>query len=175
MKELLYSALDVAALIYPLNMGIKEESELLGRIWEGEKPFLVQKYRSDQRRFLLDVRYWEDYFFDKPTIDREFPAIQKDIISSVLSEDEFLTDFSNLDLFFKSIRLRILYADGRDYICMKIRSIMRQYGYKRRSEQLILHFDRCMHFYHIEATLRGGAVCDIGTDSLDKMVTFRVI
>ena len=89
--------------------------------------------------------------------------------------EELTSDFSNLDLFFKSIRIRILYGNGNDYVRIKLRSLLTQYGYQRRSQLLLQHIKRCMLFYHLEATLRGGAACDIETCDLDKMLIFRVI
>lgn len=33
---------------------------------------------------------------------------------------------------------------------------------------------RCMEFYHLKATLRGGVDCDLSACGLDQMLTFRV-
>ena len=185
MKELCYSALDVAVIVSSMQLGCREESRILDLIWESEKVFLAIPYRTNQRKFILDTYHWMQYFYDKPTIDKEFPAIQKDLakrstdsesaLSRALQADQFTSDFSDLDLFFKSMRIRILYGNGNDYVRIKLRTLLRQYGYKRRSQQLLQHINRCMLFYHLEAGVRGGISCLIEEVNLDQMLTFRVV
>ena len=155
----------------------RDESRILDRIWEGEKAFLDIPYRANQRKFILDTYHWLQYFYDKPVIDKEFPAIQKDLAYSnrTLQADQLTSDFSDLDLFFKSIRIRILYGYGNDYVRIKLRTLLKQYGYKRRSQLLLQHINRCMLFYHLGATLRGGVPCSIEDADLDQMLTFRVV
>ena len=177
MQELCYSALDVAVIISSMQLGCRDESKILDLIWEGEKIFLAIPYGTNQRKFILDTYHWIQYFYDKPIIDREFPAIQKDLAYSnrALQAEQLTSDFLDLDLFFKSIRIRILYGDGNDYVRIKLRTLLKQYGYKRRSQLLLQHINRCMLFYHLEATLRGGVPCSIEDADLDQMLTFRVI
>lgn len=177
MKELLYSALDLAAVISSMELGCREESRIIDLIWERERTFLDEGIRNDKRKFILDIHYWMHYFYEKPILDREFPAIQMDLCldEHKLDITRYASDYSDLDLFFKSMRIRILYGGGNDYMRIKLRSLLRQYGYKRRSQRLLWHIKRCMIFYHLEANLRGGEVCDVETCDLDRMVTFRVV
>lgn len=177
MKPLLYSALDLAAIISSMELGCREESRIMDLIWDGEKSFLLSHYQTNKRIFILDIHYWMHYFYEKPILDREFPAIQKDLQNRQHAVDmnQYMSDYFDLDLFFKSVRIRILYGGGKEYVRIKLRSLISQYGYQRRSQQLIGHINQCMQFYHLEATLRGGIACDIAACGLDKMVTFRVV
>lgn len=177
MYELCYSALDIAVIISSMQLGCRDENKILDLIWDGEKSFLTKQYRSNKRKFILDTYHWIQYFYDKAEIDKEFPAVQKDFEYSnrALQSNQLTNDFSDLDLFFKSIRIRILYENGKDYVVIKLRTLLKQYGYKRRSTLLLQHIERCMLFYHLEATLRGGVPCDIKDISLDQMLIFRVI
>ena len=112
MQELYYSALDIAAIVSGMDMTCRAESKVLDLIWKWEKEFLPLEYRNHQRKYILDVRYWMNYFYEKPILDSEFPAIEKDFLvrNGELSRDKFISDFGDLDLFFKSIRLRTMYA-----------------------------------------------------------------
>lgn len=177
MHELCYSALDVAIIVSSMQLSCREESRMLDLIWEGDKVFLAVPYRTNQRKFILDTYYWIQYLYDKPVIDKEFPAIQKDLAYSkrTLQADQLTSDFSDLDLFFKSIRIRILYGNGNDYVRIKLRTLLKHYGYRRRSQLLLQHINRCMLFYHLEAALRGGVACSIEDAHLDQMLTFRVV
>lgn len=177
MRDLLYSALDLAAIISSMKLGCQEESRIIDLIWAGEKFFFADQYRTDKRKFILDIHYWMHYFYEKPILDREFPAIQKDLAYGkyTVNKEQYISEYTDLDLFFKSVRIRILYGKGNNYVRIKLRSLLTQYGYQRRSQLLLQHINRCMLFYHLEATLRGGAVCDMEICGLDKMITFRVV
>ena len=177
MQGLYYSALDIAAIVSGMQLGCREESEMLDRIWSGEKNFLDIPYRENRKKFILDSYHWLQYFYDKPIIDKEFPAIQKDLEHSnrSLQADQLTSDFWDLDLFFKSIRIGILYGGGKDYIRIKLRTLLKQYGYKRRSPLLLQHINSCMSFYRLEAALRGGVPCSIEDADLDQMLIFRVM
>jgi hypothetical protein len=177
MQELCYSALDLAAIFCGMALGSRVENELLDRIWEWERAFLAPEYRNDRRRLILDTMYWMHYLSDKPALDSEFPAVAKDFehISGEVHREAYINDDYDLDLFFKSVRLRILYVGYKDYTRLPLRTLLKVYGYKRRSHQLIERINRCMCFYHIEATLRGGVSCRIDEADIDDMLTLRVM
>ena len=66
MRELFYNALDVAVIISAMELNCRDESHLIDSIWDGEKVFLYPEYRRNQKKFILDVRYWLNYFYEKP-------------------------------------------------------------------------------------------------------------
>ena len=177
MEELCYSALDLAAIISGMGLGCRATADFLEQVWENEKPFFQKIYRQNKRQLILDTNYWLTYLSDKPTIDAEFPVIQKDVstLGSELSAGAYTDDCSNLDLFFKSTRLRILYGNGKDYVRIKRRTLMARYGYKRLSPALAEHFNRCTYFYHLQPYLKDGVECNIEDTRIDDMIIFRVI
>lgn len=177
MEELCYSALDLAAIISSMGLGCRATADFLERVWERERPFLQKIYRENKRQLILDTNYWLTYLSDKPAIDAEFPVIQRDVLAlgSELPGEAYLGDCSDLDLFFKSARLRILYGGGRDYVRIKRRTLMAKYGYKRLSPALVEHFNRCTYFYHLQPYVRDWAECRIADVRIDEMVIFRVV
>ncbi|MDD4510784.1 MAG: hypothetical protein PHY23_07785 [Oscillospiraceae bacterium] len=177
MRGMCFSALDLAAILSGMELGSRAESEFLDRIWDNERAFLAPEYRCNRRMLILDMMYWTHYFSDKMALDNEFPAIAKDFehISGEFRREAYFYDGYDLDLFFKNARLRILYGGKQDYIRLKLRTLLKEYGYKRRSNQLIERISRCMYFYHIEATLRGSTPCRIDEIGIDEMLTFRVV
>jgi len=177
MDELCYSALDIAIVLNGLELDGQEEIVFLNRVWEYERCFLQKKCRFDKRKWLLNVRHWSHYLYDKQAIDAEFPAIQRDALTSGgdLSEEEYTSDFPDLDLFFKNARLRILYGPGKEYVRVKRRTLMAQYGYKRLSPALVEHFHRCTYFYHLQPYVRDGVECKIEDTGIDEMIIFRVV
>lgn len=113
MKDLFLSALDVACIIDNFNLSSKNSAELIQKLWNEDKKFLQPQYRQNYKKFFLDVRYRAEYICDKMTFDEEFPAIQKDC-GGLLHDENFVTDDFNRDLFFKSLRIKILYIGEKN-------------------------------------------------------------
>ena len=176
MSKYYYSALDIAAILSGFELGCKAETEMLSRIWDGERYIISPQYVNNKRKFILDVYYWMHYFYEKPILDKEYPMIQKDMeaMGSSLDMHQYTSDFNNLDLFFKNIRIRILYSGGNDYVRIKLRSLLKHYGYKRRSKAVMRHIKTCMRVYKLIVTQRGKAHCVLEEIDLDTMLSFRV-
>lgn len=176
MRELLYSSFDLACIINSMDLGAQKTGRLLEELFQKDRFFIERDYRNNKRHLYLDVYYWLDYLSDKPIIDQEFPSIQKDFNSfgRMITEDAFITEYFDLDLFFKKMRLQLLFLGGQDFVRMKLRTMLRAYGYKRRSEKLLQYLNGSLLFYHIETFVRGGVECSISEIGLDEMITFRI-
>lgn len=177
MMELYYDAYSLAYFIVSQEMGSRTQMEFLDKIYETEKEFLHPDYRGCRKEFLSDVLYWSDYLVDKENLDAEFPEIEKDFQSTgrELDRMSMMSDYPEFDLFFMILRLRIKYTGNQGYVRMKLKTLLRNYGYKRRSRQLMNHIRDCMMFYHIQSYLRNGEKCDIGMINVNDMIVFRVI
>lgn len=175
MENLYYSPFDLASIISSMNLGNKKESELINFVWESEQQFIQPKYRADKKKFVLDIYYWSDYLYNKADIDLEFPAVQNDLSASdfKILESQYISDFSNLDLFFKSLRIRILFNNQKGYIRIKLRTLLKQYGYFRRSAKLVDYINTCIDFYKLKPYLRSGIKCCIEDIGIDDMITFK--
>ncbi len=175
MHELFYSAVDVACIIDIHMFPITDAMKLTRRIWQEDIAFLQTEYRRDYKKWALAVMYWSDYMQDKVTMDAEFPAVQE-MCGGKLDNDSMLRDSFDMDLFFKNLRIRILFISKDGFVRMKLRTLMSAYGYKRRSREFIRFVKDRLHFYHIQTALLGNNVCDVETmGSLDDMITFRVL
>ena len=176
MESLYYSALDLAVLISARELCEKEIAVFLESVWEKEKDYLAPQYKNNRRKLILDTYYWTHYFYNKTTIDAEFPSIQRDMIDfeNTVVKDNYTSDFSSLDLFFKNMRIRIVVDGARDYVRIKLRTLLKEYGYKRRSKMLVDYINCCLEFYHLKAFLRGGIECKIEDVDIDEMLTFRI-
>ena len=112
---------------------------------------------------------------EKPCIDREFPVIQRDAADcgAHLSEESFLSDFSNLDLYFKEVRFRLRFFSDCGYVRIKLRTLLKQYGYRRRSAKLLEHLEQCMAFYQLQPYLRGGIPCKLSAVSYTHLDVYK--
>ena len=175
MKALLYTALDLACIIDNAGLSTKEALRLAHRMHTEDKSFLAVEYRQNYRKWLLDILYWSDYMQDKIALDAEFPSVQA-VSDGTLDISDLMRDDFDLDLFFKRLRVQILYLGKKDYVRMKLRTLIAAYGYQRRSKEFVRFLKIRLVFYHIQTALRGNELCDVETmDSLDDMITFRVL
>ena len=175
MKALLYTALDVACIIDNAGLSTKEALRLAHRMHTEDKSFLAVEYRQNYRKWLLDILYWSDYMQDKIALDAEFPSVQA-VSDGTLDVSDLMCDDFDLDLFFKRLRVQILYLGKKDYVRMKLRTLIAAYGYQRRSKEFVRFLKIRLVFYHIQTALRGNEICDVETmDCLDDMITFRVL
>lgn len=176
MENLYYSPFDLAVIISSMNFGLQKENELINFIWEYEQDFIKPEYRNSKRKFVLNIYYWTNYLNNKADIDLEFPAVKNDMISvgAEIAENQYISNFSNLDLFFKNLRIRIIFDNKKGYVRIKFRTLLRQYGYQRRSERLVDYINTCIGFYRLKPYLRGGVECDIRTVDIDEMIIFKL-
>ena len=177
MIELYYDSYSVAYYVVSQEMGTKTLMEFLENLYEQEYEFLHPVYKGDKKAFISDVLYWTDYLVDKEKLDKEYPVVEKDFKATgrQFIRESRISDYPEFDLFFMLLRLRILYLEGKNYVRMKLRTLLKHYGYKRRSDAIILHIKDCMMFYHIQPYLKGEEECDIRKIDLDDMIMFRIL
>ena len=175
MNGLFYSPLDIAVIVTLMELDCKYESTILRLIWERENSLIEQEYRDSFKKYILSVRYWMNYLYEKQDIDREFPCVSKDAADSGsnVSKEDFTNDFSNLDLFFKSLRIRLIYTPDT-YVRIKLRTLLKRYGYKRRTALLVMHIKNSLEFFGLNVNLKGNVPCDIGTEDIDSSLIFKL-
>lgn len=176
MIELYYDAYSVACFAVSYEMGSRTQMEFFENLYEREYEYLHPAYKGNKRRFIADVLYWTDYLVDKEKLDREFPVVERDFHAAgrEFVRENLISEYPEFDLFFMFLRLRILYIEKQKYVRMKLRTLLRSYGYKRRSAAITLHIRDCMMFYHIRSYLRNWEECDLKYVELDDMITFRI-
>ena len=108
MEELLYTAFDVACIVDNIGLSIQESMKLSSRMYAEDNLFLAREFRNNYRKWLLDILYWSNYMQDKITLDAEFPSVQV-VSDGQLDIQALMRDDFEIDLFFKKLRVQILY------------------------------------------------------------------
>ncbi len=177
MKELCYDPYSVAYFVVSQKMGEKTKLDFLGNLYREEYEYIHPSYKRNKKRFVSEVLFWSNYMIDKDVLDEEFPVIKKDFesLGRLLKSDNIVSERTEIDMYFLLLRLRIVYSDGHKYTRMKLRTLLKHYGYKRRTEKLNTRIRECLLFYHIQTCLRGEQECDIETIKLDDMITFSLL
>ena len=175
MSSSIYDALSIAYYIDSQDMGAKQQAAFLQRFYQEEQDCLIESYRNNQRQFILDVSYWGDYLIDKVTFDKEYPAIKKDLQQLGMSFQvfDYEDEYADIDFYFMQLRLRIRYELTQGYTRIKLRTLLRHYGYKRRSQKIMLHISKCLNHFQLLPTQKG-MICDIWDLPLDEMITLRI-
>lgn len=176
MEELLYDAKTLAGIIINRDMSISRSQKFLDDVWEYEKEYLYVEHRFSKKQFIFDVMDEVDYLQNKKAIDKEIKSVNRDF-EAIGSECRYCSEDEYYDIrsYFMELRLKIVFLDNQDFARMKLRTLLRDHGYKRRTAGLNSYLKQCMYFYHIETYVRGGEACDIEDISLDDMITFRVL
>ncbi len=177
MKSYLYTPFELALIIQHHALDCNKYMDLLHSIYQNDKSFLLPEYRNNQKKLFLDVMDNLNYINNTENYLSEIEAIEKDSEALGLvnnySGDNLRDSFNHL--IFKELRIKILYINSRGFACMKLRTLLSAFGYKRRSPQIIKYIVDCMRYYHISASLRGNAPCDIWNISLNETIVFRVV
>ena len=169
MERLLYSPYDLACIICEHKMSVQEGAAFLKTVWQKDNTFLQDRYRDDLKRLYLDVAYCSDYLCNKGDVCEELFELNKeaDFFNKVIKENKFEKEAFEINLFFKSERLKILYINQTKCTRLKLKTMIKKFGYERRSKILTRYINKRMIFYHMQAYLRGNEKCNIEDINLD--------
>lgn len=175
-EELYYTARDLAVIFNNLALDCQSEAEILGHIWTKERAYLREPYRSDRRRLYLDTLYWESYYYHKDSLDEELKTISKDCrdAGGSLKEADYMSDFADVDLFFKTLRIRLLYGAGGAYVRLKRRTLLSQLNAQRLRPQVAQRIQTCLRFYRIGMFSRGEIPCRLEETRPDDLIVLRI-
>lgn len=135
----------------------------------------------------ISLPYRNDFHLFRNTVSSLLNSL--DISEQVLSEaDLFLQEVSNgsiyrfqdkvdeydiFGVYFKYVKLQIMYSP-QQYKKLKLRTILHEFGYQRRSTLLVETLNRTLRALKLETYLRGNEVCKISDISIDDMIILRL-
>ncbi len=177
MKNYLYSPYELAVIFQYHGIDIVRITEILENIYRYDNAFIQPEYRHNRKKFILDVMDRMNYLNNQAQFELERDDIDKDLSDFGLINSSGDTDSENTvaHLIFKELRIRILYINRQGYAKMKLRTLLSELGYKKRSPIVIDYIVDCLLFYHISISLRDNAPCEIDKINLDETVVFRVV
>ena len=88
--------------------------------------------------------------------------------------DFTLSDENYIEAYFRLTKLKLSYVEGCDYIRLKLRTLLKNFGYKRRTEKLVLSINRSLEKLKLECSLKRREKCNIGEIDLDDMIIIRL-
>jgi len=90
----------------------------------------------------------------------------------LLSNQEFEQDV--IASYFNVIKLQLLLTPGKKYCRIKLRTIIRSFGYKRRTASLVEYMNKTISALGLKTYMRGGEHCNIRDVSLDQVIIVRL-
>ena len=181
--EVCLTPLEMACIEESIGLAIKDTYALERLVWTFEKDLLPEIYRDNIKNWMLAVHFCGAYLHDRAALASEFPLITKELQGindkneqSLLGTNQalFEMEFYELEFYLKRMRIVILYHGKQDYVRVKLKTLLRAYGYQRRSAKLMAFLKQGMERYGLVSFLRGNQRCDIKEIRLDDMISFRV-
>ena len=143
-------------------------NETVDEIYQKEYPFISNQYQEDKDLFLKEIILYQSFLTYTELYDDQIKH-HIDINNHLEKYENFINNFS--PNFFLITRLILLYQ--RNYRVIKLRTLIKKYGYKKRTSFIIQKIRDNVMFYHLKMYMDGELV-NIEDCDLDDMITFRL-
>lgn len=169
----LCTAFDVAVYIKIANFPIKQEYAILDSMWDRREGLIAAKYKIEKKQFINLIRHEMNKLDGSLDCVDEINYILREMGSKyLLCDQEFEQDV--IASYFKVIKLQLILTPGKKYCRIKLRTIIRSFGYKKRTASLIEYMNRTINALGLKLYVRGREHCNIGDVSLDKVIIIRL-
>jgi len=175
MSKYLYKPCDIALYFRVSNFTISDEKKIRDEIWEERYTILDPYYRKDKYKYIKEIskllyQYGEECFYT------EMQAINKVLeeIGSTYVISEHNNKDDRVEAFFRYIKLRLSYTENVSYVRFKLRTLLREFGYKKRTEKLVDNIKKSLKALKLGTYLRNYQKCDISEIKLNDIVMIRL-
>ena len=169
----LYTPYDIAVFFLVSDFKQSHERVVLHDIWENGKDSIAAKYRKDEVLFRRRA-YFELSKFDGSLDDLDELNILMHDTDHSLCIDGTIDEQGIIESYFKIVKLGLTYIPNKDYSKIKLRRLLKGFGYKRRSAQLVGGIRRTLDALKLKTYLRDYIPCDISEIGMDDMVMIRL-
>lgn len=165
----LFTPYDLARFIYFGDLSVKRSNEILKKLFDGHNAEILSPYRDDFLLFHKRVTDLVNEFSVEYDELNEAQSIMREINGA---STEQTSEPDVYCAYFKLVKLRLLYTN--EYIKLKMSTLLSDFGYKRRSQQLINTIKAAIKKLHLVPYTRGYELCDIGDIDIHTMIIFRL-
>lgn len=160
--KILFNSYDVAHFLVQADVKVSQERKIISMIYSTVK--IAEKV--SEQTFVDRVRL---HFLETEDYNEMISFFQGLVVPYQFQEDE-----EEMVLFyFKNLYLDLYFNENCSYRKIKLRSLIRMFGYKRRSEQLVNTIEKTLKQLKIKTYLRGNEGCTISSASLNDMIIFK--
>ena len=152
---------DIAVFLSSIEISYLKERELIKEIYKDLSP------QESSYEFMLKVDEQLEQL--DAQVVKEMSELQQQR-NLCLSQDSYPKDMSH---YLKVMKLKLHYTES-DYVKIKLRTLLKQLGYRRRSDKLILELNEAFSRLDLVVYQKGGTLGDLLELSLDDFLTIRL-
>jgi hypothetical protein len=166
----LYTPYDIALFFNTSDLKESEKDEVIDVLYSNDAILLPKRYRADRRRFHHEIAREQAGIEGTEDELEQLLNLLKDTKYDYGGNDN---DEKIVESFFKQVELQLMFTK-KTYRKIKLRRLLAEFGYRKRSKPLVRRIKRTMYALSIDAFTRGGEACDIATVDIDSMISFRL-
>ncbi|MCR5075952.1 MAG: hypothetical protein K6A79_09155 [Ruminococcus sp.] len=159
---------DIAVYLLIADLPRSREDKIIEDFFQEYNDEIVFNYRND---FLELRRQIHNSMILLEMSDEEYAETQLIMRELQIEKTEYEPNY--FGAYFKLIKLQLLYS-GKDYQRIKLRTLLNDFGYKRRTEALVNSITRAMKALNLQPYLKQYEPCDLAEITLDQMVIIRL-
>lgn len=164
-----FTPVDLANYIFTEDLSHHRANEVIWSLFKDFNKLIVYPFRNDYMKFKRAIseqlNLWE--LNDKEYTEAEL--IIYEINNNIFSE----CDADYFSMYFKLIKLQLMYSVNFKKI--KLRNLLRDFGYKRRTSELMTSMNRTLNNLGLVTYLKNYERCNICDIGLDDMIIIRLI
>ncbi len=150
------------------------KNEIFNEIWLKREGLIFYSFQ-DKLQFKKKIDN-ALYFLEEKDYEKEFADI-KNILQDTdnkYTEECMWDEYSDVESFFKLIKLKLTFTPNTPVVRKKLRKLLMELGYQKRSWQLVDKIKKSCKALGISTFVRGGKECDIGKVDIDDWISFRL-
>lgn len=164
-----YRPEDVALVFMKSDFNRKQENDILLSIFQNYNSDIVSEYRNDLMKFRKAVHEYAILYSLNSNDYNE--------VNLIMSELGFEITDTNLDdvfgAYFRYVKLKLIYTDIGCYR-LKLRTLLKDFGYKRRSAAWNESVNRALKALDLQPYLKNYEQCNLAEIKVDQMVMIRL-
>lgn len=163
---------DIAGYFITADPAHKEQNDILADLFNNHNDLIAPNYRNDFMHFkksVSDIMILSEA--DNETFD-EVQFIMWEVRESGMMPYE--ESYNYFSAYFKLIKLQLMYS-GIECRKIKLRTLLRDFGYKRRTAELVNKINSALEALGLLTYLKNREQCHIGYVDIDDMIMIRLM
>ena len=170
-----YTPDDIALFFSFSDFALSEEKFIRDDLWKKRNEVLNleiidNKYKWIKKINQMQLKYDEESFITEVKVINK---IMNELGSSYVITDS-IEDGCYISAFFRFIKLRLTYGTKCEFIRLKLRTLLKELGYKRRTSTLVVKIKQAMESLQLDCYIKGYEKCDMGLIDIDNMIIIRL-
>lgn len=165
-----FKPIDVALMFLNADFTRNQENEIITDIFSNYNSDIVAEYRKDINKFRKAIREYAIIFSLSSNDYNEAQLIMKEL-GLEITEDHLDDVFG---FYFRLVKLKLIYT-GIDYYRLKLRTVLKNFGYERRSQKWNKSANNALKALGLKPYLKNYVPCNIAEIKLDQMIMIRLV